>query len=595
MMKQPGKPTKQNKLCRRLLAGCSLVVLSATSVQAQIGVEDAVLNALESNPELQVRWHEFRSAGYAAEAAHGNFRPQLSVNAAYGRQHENFITGSSARTGFAEIAMTQLLWDGGRTEANAAEFSDIELVRYFELLQKAETTALETVRAYLDVLRFRELVRRAEDNLETHREVYEQIAESAEAGVARSADLEQINGRLALAEANLINEQTNLHDVSARYLRITGDMPPHRLRDVEFNTGLPATVDEALMQAYRHSPKFRATLRNISAAESSLSAQRAEKKPQVNLTARYGVDTRNDFGVRENHTDGRIGLELTYDFYTGGRNTANVSRAAALKDSAMSLRDRACVDIRQEVQIAFNDLQRIKERLPIQNQHRLSSDRVRTAYRQQFEIGQRTLLDVLDSENEFFEASRTWTNSSFDKTQAAARTLAAMGLLVETLSVHRSDIPSLNELDAEPMQVDPATACPMPDGQPSPAMSRRAGGIKSSNPPAESEQPVSVPTAVEATVSNMIREADALAQSERNHSEFTLQLGSFSVEANANRLVDQLRALDHDAFVLQTEVDSQSIWVVQVRAPGGKNDAIALKRELRDQTGLDCVIVSRPV
>ncbi|MGY2499211.1 TolC family protein, partial [Klebsiella pneumoniae] len=84
---------------------------------------------------------------------------------------------------------------------------------YFELLDTVENTALATTNAYIDVLRQRELVLLAEGNLNKHVTVFRQIEESSRAGVARAADLEQINGRLSLAESNLLVEIANLHDV----------------------------------------------------------------------------------------------------------------------------------------------------------------------------------------------------------------------------------------------------------------------------------------------------------------------------------------------------------------------------------------------
>jgi hypothetical protein len=71
------------------------------------------------------------------------------------------------------------------------------------------------------------------ENLETHQQVYDQIEESATAGVARAADLEQIAGRLSLAQTNVITEQSNLHDVIARYLRIVGSMPPEQMEQLQ--------------------------------------------------------------------------------------------------------------------------------------------------------------------------------------------------------------------------------------------------------------------------------------------------------------------------------------------------------------------------
>lgn len=724
IMKRTGSPVKKNTLHTALLLGCSLMFGSVANVQAQSSLEDAVLRALETNPEVEIRWHDFRAAGYATRAARGGFRPDVSLNAAYGRQRENFITGNPMNVGFAEIALTQLLWDGGRTRANVNEFDAEQLVRYFELLDIAEQTTLEAMRAYIDVLRQRELVRLAEDSLQTHEEVFEQVAESVRAGVGRAADLEQINGRLALAEANLLNELANLHDVSARYLRVVGDLPPDRMQGLELQMELPATVHDSLMEAYRHNPIFHAALRNISAAEFLSDAQRAERMPRLNLAARYGVQTRDEFGTREDHWDGRIGLELTMDLYTGGRNTANVRRAVARESSAMSLRDRTCVNIRQDVQIAFNDRQNLARQLPILNQHRISSDRVRTAYRQQFEIGQRTLLDVLDSENEFFEASRAWTNASFDESVAIARTIRHMGLLLETLSLRRGDVPTLDEIGAEPMEIDPMTACPLPaadrlaalsmltDRQPratTTAMTDRgvATAVTLSSQTTFALDSDELRPAARETLSQLvtaIREGGLMGQiqvightcdlgpeahnqdlserraqsvvsylraagigadeivsegrgqheprypndGEQNRSrnrrveisfrteqrsttqlpvskdgpiteirqtdlnsdtpavgqakpalgqgqstEIAVQLGSFAVKDNAIRLVDQLKELEFDAFVLDSKINEEPVWLVRVRAPADREAAAALQQALRDETGLDGRVVGR--
>jgi adhesin transport system outer membrane protein len=461
-MLEPGTIHRLKKLSGKLLL-CISIMAPASVAQGQTSLQDVVQRALEHNPEMQVAWHDFLAAGHDTDAARAGFRPQIAANAGYGRQRENYITGRPMNTGVAEVTLRQLLWDGARTTAYAEEFGAIELISYFEMLESGENTALEAFRAYQDVLRQRELLRLAEENLESHRGVFDQIAESAEAGVARTADLEQISGRQALAETNVITERSNLHDVTARYLRIVGEMPSQQLAGYELEHGLPSNISDTLMQAYQHSPRYHATLRNIAAAEASTRARDAEFRPRLNLTARYGIQDRDEFGFRESHSDGRIGVELTYDLYTGGRRNANTRRAYEVENSARSLRDRACVDIRQTVQIAFNDMNRLAEQLPILNQHRLSSDRVRTAYKQQFDIGDRTLLDVLDSENEYYDASRAWTNASYDRDIAAARTLAAMGLLLETLRVGREDMPSLSELGAEPIPVDPATACPTYD------------------------------------------------------------------------------------------------------------------------------------
>src|SRR5690606_23670439 len=101
-----------------------------------------------------------------------------------------------------------------------------KLAAYFTLLHTVDTLALEAALAHLDVLLYRELERLAQENYQAHLETHAQIRERQESGVGRGVDLEQSTGRLALAQSNLMTEPANLNDVSQRYQRLVGDMPP---------------------------------------------------------------------------------------------------------------------------------------------------------------------------------------------------------------------------------------------------------------------------------------------------------------------------------------------------------------------------------
>jgi outer membrane protein, adhesin transport system len=115
--------------------------------------------------------------------------------------------------------------------------------------------------------------------------------------------------------------------------------------------------------------------------------------------------------------------------------------------TAMALKDKAGVDLRQTVTIAFNDRRMVSEQVRYLNQHRKNLNQVRVAYREQFNIGKRTLLDLLDTENEYYQAQRAYYNGFFDLTVANARTLAGMGKLLYTLGVARGEMPSLKDID----------------------------------------------------------------------------------------------------------------------------------------------------
>jgi adhesin transport system outer membrane protein len=280
-------------------------------------------------------------------------------------------------------------------------------------------------------------------------------------------DLEQVAGRLALAETNLLTEASNLHDVSARYLRIVGLLPPETLPTTTLvEQDLPADIREALILAYKGNPGFHAAVKNIAAAKAQVKVERSGYYPKAELRARQttsrnlnGFDNRVD---PSNYGDeSAVELAVTYNLFAGGANRAAVRRSLEDVNQAKDLRDKACIDLRQTTQIAYNDAHRIKEQLTSLGQHRRASDKVRTAYTEQFNIGQRTLLDLLDAENEYFEASRSYTKAQADLEIAHARSLAAMGSLLPAVGVVRDGIGILHDakIDKEDLTIT-ESACP---------------------------------------------------------------------------------------------------------------------------------------
>lgn len=429
-----------------------------------VGFDDAIVRAFSYNPAVRAAWHAFSASASDIDFASAGWRPVVNFNASYGfenRDWDNYDGKTNFSGASAGLTLTQSIYDGLRTSSEVKRFEAAQLVRYFELLDQIEGTTLQAIVAFLDVLRHRELVSLAEQNLERHIEVFNQIETSAAAGVARRADLEQISGRLSLAEANLITEQANLHDVSARYLRIFGELPAYNLLPVEIEKSfLPGNIRTALREAYQSNPAFHAALRNIEAQQAAVDTSRSDFRPRVNLAARLNSRDNDDQGFSNRRNDGQVAIEFTYNLYNGGRDTASLQRSLEEVNIAKSQRDTACTNLRQNLQIALNDNARIVSQLPRLNQHMISSDAVRTAYKNQFDIGQRTLLDVLDSENEYFQAAIAYTNALFDNDIAAARALSEMGSLLPALNIVKSGLPSLSDLGASTFQVDANSACP---------------------------------------------------------------------------------------------------------------------------------------
>jgi adhesin transport system outer membrane protein len=451
------------KIKLSLMAFAIFSVFSAAAQPLPEALRDAARKAVVSNPEVQARWHAFLASKEEQDSVRGGFFPKVDLSASIGLERQDrpgTTTGTYTHTN-ATLTLNQMLFDGFFTKSEVNRLGYAKLVRYYELVDASENIALEAVRAYIDVVRARELVELAKVNYVEHRQTQEQLGKRAEAGVSRRVDLEQATGRLALAESNLLTEMNNLHDVSSRYLRIVGETPPASTPSPSDNlssTPLPATVNDALVRAFAANPALHAAVENVRAGEALVNTRKAPYYPRLDFKVLQSVD-RNLDGVRGRSSDSIVQLVLNYNLYRGGADNARLFQAIENLNQAKDLREKACRDLRQTLSIAFNDVQRLKDQLEFLNQHALSTEKAREAYRQQFDIGQRTLLDLLDTQNEYYEAARAYVNARFNRITAQARTLNGMGRLMAAIEVSRPDLPASKDVGQDREGIDPAEMC----------------------------------------------------------------------------------------------------------------------------------------
>lgn len=444
-----------------------LAAMVTTAYAEPITLKDAAQEAVLRNPEVQAKWHAYKEATETVGIARGRYYPSVDLAAGIFREWKDEPIASGGERDFtsrtAELRLNQILFDGFATRNDVKRLNYAQRVRYYELLDASENTALETMRAYNDVLRYRALHKLAEQNYVQHRAVYEQIQRKVKLGVGRGVDLEQASGRLALAESNLLTEASNLHDVSARYQRIVGTLPPGEMAGLpKLDQDVPPQKADALRKAYELNPALAAANENIVSSLADVDVKRAPYYPRLDLQASQ-LWGRDIDGYDGTYDDRKIGLALNYNLFRGGSDKAGERAAVERVSVAKDLRDKVCRDVRQTLTIAHNDIGRLGEQLQYLEQHLTATEKARDAYRKQFDIGQRTLLDLLDTENELFEARRAYLNASHDYIQAYGRTHGSIGTLLASIGLQRLDTPELFD-GKEKAEFDPDTICP-----PSPA------------------------------------------------------------------------------------------------------------------------------
>ena len=411
--------------------------LAATFAQAQT-LPEAMQKALEMHPEIQAGVNARIAADYQLRAAKGGYLPQVDVTAGYGREGtDSPSTGNrweSLNRGESAIRLRQMVFDGFATSSEVGRQQATVNSRAYSLLDTSERTALNVAQVYLDVLSRREMVRLAEQNLANHERVLDQIKLRTSRGVGRLADLDQAEARLAQAQNNLITEKTNLADANTNYLSVVGQLPDEMSAPAPFIDLLPASLEEARVQMVESSPVLRSAESDVAAAEKQYDAAKSRFYPRFDAELGRTADNNID-GVAGHNNEWQAMLRMNFNLYAGGSNKADLESKSYQTNQALDIRNNALRQLNEELGLAWNALDNANAQLPIAQQYVDHSNRVRSAYQQQFSLGERTLLDLLDSENETFTAQRRLVEVQTIQLFTQYRIKATIGQLLKSQGV----------------------------------------------------------------------------------------------------------------------------------------------------------------
>jgi adhesin transport system outer membrane protein len=418
------------------LMGATLLMAQSVSAQS---LTEAVDKTIKSNPNVLADANFRRSVDKTIDQARAGYYPQVDLNLGIGKERaENNSTAPGHRTltrGEAGLSASQMLYDGFATKSAVEQTQSQAESAGYSVFDTAETTSLRAVQVYLDVLRRQELLKLTEANLESHERIYSQIEQRFESGVGNSANLEQTKGRLALSEANLTSNRGNLDDALSSYNRVVGNMP-----ESPADPGLdccdkaPATLEEALAIAYHEHPALRSAMAQHEAALAQEQGAEAPFHPRVDLELSTRADNNLD-GDKGHEKEILAMVRLRYNLLNGGADKARLEETGFLSQQAREEANIAMRDIERDVRLSWNSLDNLSHQLPVLKQRMESALKTRDAYQEQFNLGQRTLLDLLDTENEVLTASAEYTNAYYDHLYACYWLAETMGKLLEHLEL----------------------------------------------------------------------------------------------------------------------------------------------------------------
>lgn len=414
------------------------VVLAVACAQAQaISLTEAIQYTIDHHPELQASKNERLSAGEDLNAAKGGYLPAIDLVAAYGRQQSDnpstrAIYGHEARTlnyTQSELRLRQLLFDGFNTPNEVGRNKAVVNSRAYFVQGTSQSLALRAIEVYLEVLKCRELLTLARNNLQAHMRINDQIGLRSERGVGSTADRDQSLARRALAQNNYQTAQVNLADAEANFASAIGRLPDELETPPSVKGEVPLTLSDAQRSMLLNNPYLKSAQADVQAAEKQYEIARAPFYPRFDAELAVGAND-NLQGEEGHDNQWRAAVVMNYNLFNGNRDTSRLRSNAYKTGQALDIRNNALRMLNENMALAWNAMTNARLQTPVARDYVETTTRVRAAYQDQFGLGQRTLLDLLDSENELYNAGRRYTEVRYTEELAMYRVLASEGELL---------------------------------------------------------------------------------------------------------------------------------------------------------------------
>lgn len=417
---------------RTLLSALFFFHGSAYAQTAAVSLKD-VLNRVETeHPALQASRYDVRANEELYPQALATQRPTVNGSGTLytGRSEANGIrAGSTTTTKQAGITIEQPLYRGGGIDAAKDRATALVNSARAGFSASEQRIFFDATTAYLNVLRDTELFALTVRNYQRLQEEMNATQARLEAGDVTATDLNQARARLSRAWAEHVAAQGDLNASRARFESSTRTNVPVSLRYPLAPMGLPATLSEALNQGRDSNPEVLRAIAVSQAAEQDTKSARAAMRPQLTLFATYDYQRDPQPGILDDAEEALLGMRASMPFYSGGGLTSRVRQS-----DLTARRDHIRVeDIRRIVQENIAQswalMMAAKAEYEARQSEAAISKTASEGVSEEARLGERSVLDILDAEQEWLNAQAALVNARHDHLLSAYALSYNLGLL----------------------------------------------------------------------------------------------------------------------------------------------------------------------
>ncbi|GAA4647683.1 TolC family protein [Pontixanthobacter gangjinensis] len=419
--------------------------------QTQISLKDAIEVAIASNPEIIQAQMNKEAIEFERKQAQGLYGPRVDVEASAGvRRLENTtrrnlgISNNELYPVEANARLDWTLFDFGRRrgelERQVARVDGASL----RVVERSEFIALQVSRQYFDVVLQQRVLAASEDNVAFHTALVGDLAEGVRQRSISIADQQQAEERLQSALVRQAEAKQSLANAQISLRRLTGLDVNSVVLPPDLDRMLPANIEAAVGAARISNPRVKEAHADVDAAHGLVKSAEGDLKPTIGVEMRGRIGEDID-GFNGDTNDLQARVYLRWNIFDGGINRAKVQEMVRRASETRYRLHQITREAEEDARAAWTAMEAqasISNSLARQSQ---VSDDLLLSYRSQFNVGRRSLLDVLDAQNTRYNTQVRLETARFSQMFAEYQILAATNLLLEAIQLAPGDGSGENE------------------------------------------------------------------------------------------------------------------------------------------------------
>lgn len=400
-------------------------------------LKEAVDETLGTNPLVLERIKNYNKTVEDVNIAQSAYYPSLDLSSRVGYEdvysNGDIPKDTAYYTYVHSLTLTQKIYDGFKTKDRVNYHKARVLAASHNYVEQANDVAFNLVKEYINVLKNKALLETEEENVKITQDIYSKIQDVYDSGFGTLSDVKKVASSLQLAQFNMLTQKNNLMDSQYNFERILGRAVSHEELELPvFDTKLPASLDQATMYAVENNPSMKVTQYNLQAAKVLKKEAQTGYLPTLDLVLDHTID--ND--INGNRGFGRQSsayLVLNYNLYAGGADKSAIQKNRSLIHQEFENQKDIKRQVIEGLQLSWSAYTMLQEQLKFLASYAADSENTLKLYREEFDQGQKTLLDLLTAQDDYITAKTKTITADHDWLFSQYRILDSMGDMVKSV------------------------------------------------------------------------------------------------------------------------------------------------------------------